>query len=58
MIAQIHVDGILFGSTNSQLTVDFRKLMETKFVISSVGPINFFVGLNIRQRKEEIFINQ
>ncbi|KAL7603927.1 uncharacterized mitochondrial protein AtMg00810-like [Lactuca sativa] len=32
--------------------------METNFEMSSMGPINFFLGLNIRQSQEGIFINQ
>ena len=32
--------------------------METKFEMSAMGPINFFLGLNIRQGPEGIFINQ
>ncbi|KAI3515899.1 hypothetical protein L1887_14804 [Cichorium endivia] len=32
--------------------------METKFEMSSMGKINFFLGLNIRQSSEGIFINQ
>ena len=58
MIVQIYVDDIIFGSTNPSLTAEFRKLMETKFEMSSMGPINFFLGLNIRQGPEGIFINQ
>ncbi|KAI3524143.1 hypothetical protein L1887_02795 [Cichorium endivia] len=37
---------------------EFRKLMETKFEMSLMGKINFFLGLNIRQSSEGIFINQ
>ena len=58
MIVQIYVDDIIFGSTNPSLTAEFRKLMETKFEMSSMGPFNFFLGLNIRQGPEGIFINQ
>nr|KAJ0216304.1 hypothetical protein LSAT_V11C300142670 [Lactuca sativa] len=58
MIVQIYVNDIIFGSTNPSLTAEFRKLMETKFEMSSMGPINFFLGLNIRQGPEGIFINQ
>ena len=57
MIVQIYVEDIIFGSTNPSLTAEFRKLMETKFEMSSLGPINFFLGLNIRQGSEGIFIN-
>ena len=58
MIVQIYVDDIIFGSTNPSLTDEFRKLMETKFEMSTMGPVNFFLGLNIRQGPEGIFINQ
>ncbi|XP_023765359.1 uncharacterized mitochondrial protein AtMg00810-like [Lactuca sativa] len=58
MIVQIYVDDIIFGSTNPKLTVEFQKLMETKFEMGSMDPINFFLGLNIRHSLEGIFINQ
>ncbi|KAI3791236.1 hypothetical protein L2E82_04934 [Cichorium intybus] len=58
MIVQIYVDDIIFGSTHPSLTAKFRKLMETKFEMSSMGKINFFLGLNIRQSSEGIFIKQ
>ena len=58
MLVQIYVDDIIFGSTNPTLTDEFRTLMESKFEMSSTGKINFFLGLNIRQSKEGIFINQ
>ena len=58
MIVQIYVDDIIFGSTNPSLTVEFRKLMVTKFEMSAMGLINYFLGLNIRQGPEGIFINQ
>ncbi|KAI3780094.1 hypothetical protein L2E82_09981 [Cichorium intybus] len=58
MIVQIYVDDIIFGSTHPSLTAEFRKLMETKFEMSLMGKINFFLGLNIRQSSEWTFINQ
>nr|KAJ0203047.1 hypothetical protein LSAT_V11C500252350 [Lactuca sativa] len=58
MIFHIYVDDIIFGSMNPSLTAEFRKLMKTKFEMITMGPINFFLGLNIRQGPEGIFINQ
>nr|KAJ0213192.1 hypothetical protein LSAT_V11C400185240 [Lactuca sativa] len=46
------------GFVNEKYPAEFRKLMETKFEMISMGPINFFLGLNIRQGPEGIFINQ
>jgi len=57
MIVQIYVDDIIFGSTHLTLTDQFRTLMETKFEMSSMGKLKFFLGL-FRQNFEGIFINQ
>ena len=58
MIVQIYVDEFIFGSTCLDMTVEFLKLMETKFEMSFMGLINFFLGLNIKQSSKGIFINQ
>ena len=58
MLVQIYVDDIIFGSTDPKLTLEFKSMMETKFEMSSMGPINFFLGLNIKQNDAGIFINQ
>ncbi|KAL4583270.1 hypothetical protein LXL04_007838 [Taraxacum kok-saghyz] len=58
MMVQIYVDDIIFGSTDPKLTVEFKALMETKFEMSSMGPINFFLGLNVVQNSAGVFINQ
>ncbi|KAL4582285.1 hypothetical protein LXL04_006830 [Taraxacum kok-saghyz] len=58
MMVQIYVDDIIFGSIDPKLTVEFKTLMETKFEMSSMGPINFFLGLNVVQNSKGIFINQ
>ena len=42
MMVQIYVDDIIFGSIDPKLTVEFKTLMETKFEMPSMGPINFF----------------
>ncbi|KAL4590759.1 hypothetical protein LXL04_003702 [Taraxacum kok-saghyz] len=58
MMVQIYVDDIIFGSTDPKLTMEFKTLMETKFEMSSMGPINYFLGFNVFQNSEGIFINQ
>ncbi|KAI3496683.1 hypothetical protein L1887_39054 [Cichorium endivia] len=58
MLVQIYVDDIIFGSTDPSLSKDFEKLMKGKFQMSMMGKINFFLGLQIKQSKEGIFINQ
>ncbi|KAK8627856.1 hypothetical protein V6N13_135454 [Hibiscus sabdariffa] len=58
LVVQIYVDDIIFGSTNELLCQDFAKLMQGEFEMSMMGELSFFLGLQIKRRKEDIFINQ
>nr|GEU39356.1 copia protein [Tanacetum cinerariifolium] len=58
IIVQIYVDDIIFGSTSQNLCDDFAKIMHDKFKMSMMGELNFFLGLQIKQMKDEIFFNQ
>ncbi|XP_024019082.1 uncharacterized protein LOC112090920 [Morus notabilis] len=58
IIVQIYVDDIIFGSTNVSLCEEFSKCMHSEFEMSMMGELNFFLGLQIKQTKEGIFINQ
>ena len=58
MIVQIYVDDIIFGSTDPKLTHEFEQLMKSEFQMSMMGKLHFFLGLNIQQSNEGIFINQ
>ena len=58
IVVQIYVDDIIFGATNESLCEDFSKCMHSEFEISMMRELNFFLGLQIKQSKEGIFINQ
>ncbi|GKV48992.1 hypothetical protein SLEP1_g55766 [Rubroshorea leprosula] len=58
LIIQIYVDDIVFGATNDFLCQEFSKAMQGEFEMSMMGELNFFLGLQIKQSKEGIFINQ
>src|SRR5919202_3769760 len=58
IIVQIYVDDIVFGSTNNVMCEEFSKLMHDEFEMSMMGELNFFLGLQIRQLEDGIFINQ
>nr|GEY75678.1 hypothetical protein [Tanacetum cinerariifolium] len=57
-VVKIYVDDIIFGSTNKDLCKDFEKLMKDKFQMSSIGVLTFFLGLQVKQKKDGIFISQ
>nr|GEX05577.1 retrovirus-related Pol polyprotein from transposon TNT 1-94 [Tanacetum cinerariifolium] len=58
LLVQIYVDDIIFGSTTKDLCKAFEKLMKDKFQMSSMGELTFFLGLQVKQKKDWIFISQ
>ncbi|GJS06755.1 putative ribonuclease H-like domain-containing protein [Tanacetum coccineum] len=55
---EVYVDDIIFGFTKQELCTKFEKLMHDKFQLSSMGELTFFLGLQVKQKKDGIFINQ
>ncbi|GJU99976.1 ribonuclease H-like domain-containing protein [Tanacetum coccineum] len=55
---QVYVDDIIFGSTKKELCNAFKKLMHEKFLMSSMGELTFFWGLQVQQKMDGIFISQ
>ncbi|GJT00305.1 uncharacterized mitochondrial protein-like protein [Tanacetum coccineum] len=58
MLVQVYVDYIIFGSTKKKMCTKFEKMMHKKFQISSMGELTFFVGLQVKQKEDGIFISQ
>ncbi|GJZ51708.1 putative ribonuclease H-like domain-containing protein [Tanacetum coccineum] len=58
LLVQVYVDDIIFGSTKKELCIAFEKLMHEKFLMSSMGKLTFFLGLQVKQKKDGIFISQ
>ncbi|GKD11003.1 retrovirus-related pol polyprotein from transposon TNT 1-94 [Tanacetum coccineum] len=55
---QIYVDDIIFASTDPKYCDRFSNEMSSKFQMSMMGQISFFLGLQISQNPRGIFINQ
>ncbi|GJQ91797.1 putative ribonuclease H-like domain-containing protein [Tanacetum coccineum] len=55
---QAYVDDIIFGSIKNSLCVEFEQMMHKKFQMSSMGELTFFLGLQIMQKDDGIFISQ
>ena len=58
LVAQIYVDDIIFGATNQSLCEHFAKEMQSEFEMSMMEELTFFLGLQVKQSKDGIFINQ
>jgi len=55
---KIYVDDIIFGSTNASLCKEFSKLMDDEFEMSMMRELKFFLGIQINQCKDEVYVHQ
>ncbi|GKD40232.1 retrovirus-related pol polyprotein from transposon TNT 1-94 [Tanacetum coccineum] len=58
LLVQIYVDDIIFASTKPDLCESFSKIMCSKFKMSMMDKLSFFLGLQISQSLRGIFLNQ
>nr|GEU43717.1 hypothetical protein [Tanacetum cinerariifolium] len=58
LLEHVYVDDIIFGSTKKELYNAFKKMMHEKFQMSSIGELTFFLGLQVKQKEDGIFISQ
>ncbi|GKE77130.1 uncharacterized mitochondrial protein-like protein, partial [Tanacetum coccineum] len=58
LLVQVYVDDIIFGSSNLKLCKEFEALMHDKFKMNAMGELTFFLGLQVLQKNDGIFISQ
>ncbi|GKF29237.1 uncharacterized mitochondrial protein-like protein, partial [Tanacetum coccineum] len=58
MLVQVYVDDIIFGSTTQSMCTEFEDCMHKRFQMSSMGELTFFLGLQVKQQPDGIFISQ
>jgi hypothetical protein len=52
------VDDIIFGAALDSLAHEFSEEMTQEFEMSMIGELNYFLGLQVKQTAEGIFISQ
>ena len=57
LVVQIYVDYIIFGATNELLCKQFANLMSDELEMNMMGELNFFLGSQIKQTTNGIFIH-
>ncbi|GJT67689.1 retrovirus-related pol polyprotein from transposon TNT 1-94 [Tanacetum coccineum] len=58
LLVQIYVNDIIFASTNPSMCDKFANIMSSKFRMSMMGKMSFFLGLQNSQSPRGIFINE
>jgi hypothetical protein len=50
------VDDIIFGGSSHVLVSSFQEMLEKEFQMSVMGELTFFLGIQVKQMKQGIFI--
>jgi hypothetical protein len=58
LLVQIYVDDIIFCGSSHSLVPSFQEIMENEFQMSMMGELTFFLGIQVKQTKQGIFIHQ
>nr|GEU41287.1 retrovirus-related Pol polyprotein from transposon TNT 1-94 [Tanacetum cinerariifolium] len=58
LLVQVYVDDIIFGSTKRSSSIEFEQLIHKRIQMSSIGELTFFLGLQVDQQKDGIFLSQ
>ncbi|GJS86557.1 putative ribonuclease H-like domain-containing protein [Tanacetum coccineum] len=52
ILVQVYVDDIIFGSTKKSWCDEFEALMKSRFQMSCMGELTFFLGLQVKQKED------
>jgi hypothetical protein len=58
LIVVVYVDDIIFGSNEESMSQKFASDMQQEFEMSLLGELTFFLGLQVQQAKDGIFLSQ
>ncbi|KAJ9544583.1 hypothetical protein OSB04_024290 [Centaurea solstitialis] len=53
-VVQIYVDDIIFASTNPESCTEFEQIMKSRFQMSMMGELTFFLGLQCDPRESHL----
>ena len=54
----VYVDDIIFGSNEESMSQKFASAMQQEFEMSLLGELTFFLGLQVQQATDGIFLSQ
>ena len=58
LIVVVYVDDIIFGSNEYSMSQKFSSVMQQEFEMSLLGELTFFLGLQVQQSIDGIFLSQ
>ena len=58
LIVALYVDDLIFTGDNDFLIADFKEAMKSEFEMSDLGLLRYFLGIEVKQMHDGIFISQ
>ena len=58
LILVVYVDDIIFGTNVEDMSQNFALVMQKEFEMSMLGELTYFLGLQVQQNKDGIFLSQ
>jgi isopentenyldiphosphate isomerase len=58
LLVQIYVDDFIFGGSSHSLVSRFQEMMESEFQMSMMRDLTFFLGIQVKQTKQDTFVHQ
>lgn len=58
VIVLVYIDDILVTSPNASLYQDFIEQLNSLFLVKHLGPLHYFLGLQVQRSTESIFLSQ
>ena len=58
LIVCLYVDDLIFTSNNPSMFEDFKKAMTKEFEMTDIGLMVYYLGIEVKQMEDEIFISQ
>jgi hypothetical protein len=58
LVVQIYVDDIIFSVSFHSLVSNFQEMMESEFHMSMMGELTFFLGIQVKQTKQGVFVHE
>ena len=58
LIIILYVDGLIFTGNDNFLIGEFKEAMKNEFEMTNLGLIKYFLGIEVKQMHDDIFISQ
>lgn len=58
LLVCLYVDDLIYTGNNSKMFDEFKKVMTREFEMTDIGLMSYYLGIEVKQDEDEIFISQ